>query len=89
MINYTPGTLSHADYTTPSMDNFKSSDKIMQSIKSFEEKEGMNGFLLLSHIGTHPDRTDKFYSRLDELISTLKNKGYEFESIEGILDLKD
>ena len=89
LINYTPGTLSHADYTTPSMGNFKSSDKIMQSIKSFEEKEGMNGFLLLSHIGTHPDRTDKFYSRLDELISTLKNKGYEFESIEGILDLKD
>ncbi|MDN5210790.1 glycoside hydrolase family 9 protein [Fulvivirgaceae bacterium BMA12] len=88
LINYTPGTLSHADYTTPGTDNFKSSDNIMQSILSLEEKKGLNGFMLLSHIGTHPDRSDKFYSRLDELISTLQERGYEFESLENILNLK-
>ena len=78
LINYTPGTISHADYTTPEMDNYKTSDDIVQSILSFEEKEGMNGFMLLSHIGTHPDRTDKFYVKLDALISSLKKRGYGF-----------
>ncbi len=89
LINYTPGTLSHADYTTPEMQNYKSTDDIIQSIFSHEQKEGLNGFMLLSHIGTGSDRTDKFYSKLDELISILKEKGYEFESLEGILDVKD
>lgn len=87
LINYSPGTLSHADYTTPNMDNYKSSETIMQSILALEEKEGLNGFMLLSHIGTDPDRTDKFYLRLDELILNLKKKGYEFESLDGVLDL--
>ena len=89
IINYTPGTLTHADYTTPGADNYKSSEEIMQSVLSFEQTEGLNGFILLSHIGTHPDRTDKFYLRLNELISALIAKGYKFESLEGVLSLKD
>jgi endoglucanase len=87
LINYTPGTLTHADYTTPDADNYKSSEEIMQSVLSFDQKEGLNGFLLLSHIGTHPDRTDKFYLKLDELISNLKKKGYKFECLGGVLNL--
>ena len=89
LINYTPGTLSHADYTTPDMKNYKSTEDILESVLSFEGKKGLNGFMLLSHIGTESSRTDKFYSRLDELILTLKNKGYKFESLNKVLDLKD
>lgn len=89
LINYSPGTLSNADYTTPKMDNYKSTEDIIESILSYEEKEGLNGFMLLSHVGTHPDRTDKFYSRLEELISTLEKKGYKFESLDSVLDLKE
>lgn len=89
LINYSPGTFSHADYTTPKSGNYKSTEEIMQSILQYEEKESLNGFMLLSHVGTHPDRTDKFYSRLDELISILKKKGYKFESLDNVLDLKD
>lgn len=87
--NYTPGTLSHADYTTPEMKNYKSSEDILKSILRLEETEGLNGFLLLSHLGTHPDRTDKFYKKLDRLISILKERGYAFETLNAILDLKD
>jgi peptidoglycan/xylan/chitin deacetylase (PgdA/CDA1 family) len=89
MINYSPGTLSHADYTTPSMDNYKSSDQILKSILSFEEGEGLNGFMLLTHIGTHPDRTDKLYSHLDGLIETLAKRGYTFVSLDELLNLKN
>lgn len=89
VINYTPGTLSHADYTTPQMKNYRSSENIIASILDLEEKDGLNGFMLLSHLGSHPDRSDKFYSSLDNLISILKERGYVFESLTSILDLKD
>jgi hypothetical protein len=42
---------------------------------------GLNGFYLLLHIGTHPDRNDKFYYRLEELIGELRKRGYRFELI--------
>ena len=89
LINYTPGTISHADYTRPSMENYKSSAAIIESILSYEEKEGLNGFMLLSHLGTHPDRSDKLYSKLEFLISSLKNRGYEFVPLQELLDLKE
>ena len=80
LINFSPGTYSNADYTTPDMKNYLSSDTIMQRILNYELKEtnGLNGFILLTHIGTDVRRTDKFYNKLDELISILKERGYKF-----------
>ena len=88
LINFTPGTLSHADYTTPSMKNYRSSDVIMQSIVDYEQKHtnGLNGFILLMHIGAGPNRTDKFYNHLGELITTLKKKGYSIKTLGQLLD---
>lgn len=83
LINFTSGTLSHADYTTPSMPNYRSSEVIRESIRK-KEKE-MNGFILLVHIGTDPERTDKFYNQLPEMIRELKDKGYEFVRIDALL----
>ena len=56
LINMTYGTLSHADYTTPEMLNYRSSDEIYRSILDFESKNtnGLNGFMLLMHQGTDP-----------------------------------
>lgn len=81
LINYSPGTRSNADYTTPDMGTrYVSSERIYRSILEYEanSSSGLNGFILLIHIGTHPDRTDKFYDRLPELIAELKASGYEF-----------
>ncbi|MFP4548945.1 MAG: polysaccharide deacetylase family protein [Fidelibacterota bacterium] len=87
LINMSRGTLSHADYTIPSMNRYWSSDTIYHSIIDYEKKStsGLNGFLLLIHIGTHPDRTDKFYYKLDELIEELQGKGYEFIPLKTML----
>jgi peptidoglycan/xylan/chitin deacetylase (PgdA/CDA1 family) len=87
LINYSPGTRSHADYTTPDLDHYISSAAIMQSIVSYETEDsnGLNGFILLSHVGTAPERTDKFYLRLEELIRILKGRGYEFQRIDELL----
>jgi peptidoglycan/xylan/chitin deacetylase (PgdA/CDA1 family) len=78
IVNFTPGTGSNADYTTPDMKNYRSSKDIFNQIIKVEEADGLNGHLLLVHLGTHPDRTDKFYNRLDKLIKTLKKRGYTF-----------
>lgn len=77
-VNFSYGTRSNADYTTPDMSNYLSSDDILASIYDYEEMHGMNGFHLLIHPGTSPLRKDKFYLRLDELIDKLKEKGYQF-----------
>lgn len=86
LISYTPGTLSHADYTTPDLKNYRSSQVILQSISDYEQQHpaGLNGFILLLHIGTHPDRTDKVYAHLDELINYLKRKNYRFVRVDDL-----
>lgn len=90
LINFTHGTRSHADYTTPGMPNYQSSETIYQSIVEYESKNstGLNGFILLSHIGTAPEREDKFYLRLEELIQWLKMRGYRFQRLDEFLDPK-
>lgn len=85
LVNFTSGTLSHADYTTPSMPNYRSSEIILESIRKQEREKGMNGFILLVHIGTHPERTDKFYHQLPQLIRELREKGYTFVRIDDLL----
>jgi len=84
IVNFTPGTSSNADYTTPDMgEHYVSSDTIYSRILAFEHSKpnGLNGFLLLSHIGTDPHRTDKFYRKLDPLITSLKKRGYHFKRL--------
>ena len=79
LINYTPGSTSNADYTIPSMKNYRSSETIYRNILALEEREGLNGHILLFHLGTHDDRKDKFYQGwLDRLIGELKHRGYRF-----------
>ena len=81
VINFTPGIRSNADYTTPDMKSYRSSETILNDIKAFEQKDqkGLNGCIMLIHLGTAPERTDKFYNRLGELLSFLKQKGYVTE----------
>ena len=87
LINYTPGTRSHADYTTPVDKNYRSSEEIYQSIIQYEQSKpaGLNGFILLMHIGTDPKRSDKFYKYLPKLIQYLKTKGYQFQRVDSLL----
>lgn len=87
LINHTHGTLSHADYTLPGAANYRSSGKIFQSILDYDTSasNGLNGFILLSHIGTAPERTDKFYLYLEKLLEELKSRGYQFKRIDELL----
>ena len=89
LVDFSPGTRSNADYTYPEMGNkYLSSDTIMNSILNYEQSSsnGLNGFILLVHIGTDPRRTDKFYYRLPALIFELEKRGYKFVKINELLN---
>ncbi|MBZ4675943.1 MAG: cellulase [Anaerophaga sp.] len=81
VVSFTPGIGTNADYTTPEMSNYRSSEELLEHLWYFEETEGLNGALLLIHPGVHPDRKDKFYNHLAEIIDELRNRGYCFEKL--------
>lgn len=84
LVNFTPGTYSNADWTHPELGSqYLSSDTIYARILHFEASQpgGLNGYLLLTHFGTDERRKDKFYFRLDDLITTLEQRGYCFTSL--------
>jgi len=84
VINYTPGTLTNGDYTTPEMKRYFSSKEILSRIWEYERTDpnGLNGHIMLIHLGTDPARTDKFYDKLPGLIRELRRKGYSFTPLK-------
>lgn len=90
LINFTPGTRSNADYTGEADKNFVSSQVIFDSIvkKEREDPHGLNGFILLLHLGAGPGRKDKFHHRFGELLDYLAGKGYQFVRVDELLEPK-
>lgn len=88
LINFSNGTKSNADYTYPEIGkSYRNSDEIYNSITSYHQnqKNGLNGFILLLHIGTDARRKDKFYHKLPQLVKFLKTSGYELVKIDELL----
>jgi peptidoglycan/xylan/chitin deacetylase (PgdA/CDA1 family) len=88
LINFTGGTGSNADYTIPSMGNkYRDSKTIYDNILKYENENpnGLNGFILLIHFGVDSERTDKLYYLIDNLISELENKNYQFVTVTELL----
>ena len=83
LINFTPGVGTNADYTTPDMPKYKSSKVLNDQLLHFEANnpDHLNGAIILIHLGTHPNRSDKFYNSLDQIIKSLKKKGYSFRRL--------
>ena len=65
LINHTAQTRSAADYTIDSDPRFVSSQAIEDSIlgRESDDPNGLNGFLLLLHLGAGPGRSDKMHFR--------------------------
>ncbi len=90
VVNFTPGTRSNADYTGEADRNFVSSKAIFDSVVAEERRDpnGLNGFLLLFHLGAGPRRADKFHNRIAELLDFLAAKGYRFVRVDELLESK-
>jgi peptidoglycan/xylan/chitin deacetylase (PgdA/CDA1 family) len=81
-VNFTPGTCTFDDYTTPDMGNYRSSQELIDALMNYEQKNTLDGCIILIHPGTNPKRTDKLYHHLDELINLLSSKGYTFDKLK-------
>ena len=87
LICHTRGTRSTADYTEEGTAQFVASQEILDSIlrREREDPHGLNGFMLLLHVGAGPGRTDKFHHRFGELMDRLSARGYEFVRVDTLL----
>ena len=88
VVNYTNGTYTNGDYTTPQMKNYYSSKFIYDKVMSVEASSGLNGHIMLIHLGTDDARTDKFYKRLPALIRALRRRGYTFVPLQDAISPK-
>ena len=88
LICHTRGTRSTADYTENGTPQFVSSETILKSIldRERDDPHGLNGFILLLHVGAGPGRLDKFHRRFPDLLDTLAQRGYRFVGVDTLLD---
>ena len=90
IVNFTGGTRSNEDYTWPGIEQetgatYRSSRWLYDHMLQYEREHGLNGHLLMIHLGTDPRRTDKFYNRLPDIIKAFTKRGYHFVSLPALL----
>jgi peptidoglycan/xylan/chitin deacetylase (PgdA/CDA1 family) len=85
LFNYSPGTRSNADYMLDDDPRFIASQAIYDGILEYERTRGLNGFLLLLHVGAGPGRTDKMHRFVAPLVDELTRRGYRFRRVDELL----
>lgn len=87
IVNFTPGTRANADYTGEADRTFVPSQAILDSILERERADpaGLNGYLLLMHVGAGPGRRDTMHDRLGELLDALTARGYRLVRVDELL----
>ncbi|MDE6353236.1 MAG: polysaccharide deacetylase family protein, partial [Muribaculaceae bacterium] len=78
-INLSPGIETYRDYTTPDLSYYTPSDVIWKQFLDRESTHGVDGAIILIHLGTDSTRNDKFYRYLPAMLDTLTAHGYSIE----------
>lgn len=78
-INMSPGIETYKDYTTPDLPYYTTSAEIWEQLLTHEAEKGLDGAIILIHLGTDSTRTDKFYRYLPALLDTLDTHSYHLE----------
>lgn len=90
IVNFTNGTHSNEDYTWPGIEQesgavYRGNRWLYDRLMQCEREQGLNGHLLMIHLGTDSRRVEKFYDRLPDIISSLRSRGYRFVSLPDLL----
>lgn len=75
-VTMSPGLLTYLDFTVPDMTAYCTSDSIWENFIENLQNDNLIGKIILIHLGTQPERTDKFYLRLPAMIDSLHSRGY-------------
>ena len=78
-VNISPEIETYRDYTTPDLPYYTPSDEIWNQFLERESTRGVDGAIILIHLGTDSTRTDKFYRYLPAMLDTLTARGYSIE----------
>lgn len=86
LVGVTPGTRAAADYTEEGTRGFVPSPAIVESVLSRERDDphGLNGYVLLMHLGAGPGRSDKLHEKLPALLDELATRGYSFVRLDDL-----
>ena len=80
VVNITPGIRIYSDYLTPAERGYSSSAELLAQMWEFDSRaadgHGLDGAILIMHLGTEPARTDKLYYHLPEVLAELRRRGY-------------
>ena len=87
LLNPSDGPIFDLDWTTPDMAAYKTIDQMLDHLWEIEETEGLGGIILLIHAMNDPEKQDyeRPYNHLDEIIDTLKARGYGFRSFKDVI----
>ena len=87
LVGVTPGTRAAADYTAEGAKGFVPSAAIVESVLARErlDPHGLNGWILLMHLGAGPGRADKLHERLPSLLDALAERGYELVRLDDLV----
>lgn len=80
-VNPTPGIETCRDYTTPDMREYMGSAEMLAQLWDYESRNGLDGALVLIHLGTEDSRTDKLWRHLPAIFDTLQRKGYRISRL--------
>ena len=75
-VNPTPELETYRDYTTPDMPEYRSSRQMLDQLFGYEAARGLNGAIIILHLGTQDVRTDKLYFHLPAILDSLTSRGY-------------
>jgi peptidoglycan/xylan/chitin deacetylase (PgdA/CDA1 family) len=88
LFNFSPGTRTNADYMEDDHPRFVTSGDMVKSVYAKEESDpdGLNGFIMLIHVGAGPKRTrDHLYEHMGAMIDELARRGYTFVRVDELL----
>jgi hypothetical protein len=90
MIAESPGTLAYANAAAEGTPAFASSQAIVQSIleREAQDKNGLNGCLLVFQFHSGSRRADKFHTQFGKLIDMLSERGYKFVRVDELLNVE-
>lgn len=81
----TPGLKTWSDWMPDTHKDFMSAEALFRQLVEYEEKDGLNGHIILVHVGAE-ERSDRLFDQLDRIIGHLGKRGYAFSRVDELLD---
>ena len=90
LLNPSDGPIFDLDWTTPDMPAYRTVDQMLDRLWEIEERDGLNGVILLIHAMDYPDKTadERPYNHLGAIIDTLQARGYGFRTFKDVIALE-